>query len=136
MTEVFLNRDLEDLFTKSAHHYSNSVIFTAQNVFSSKRDLTIVRNLSYRIIFSRTADLRYTREIASQISTDTHFLNGCFAMLSQLDTPNELSKKFILHDLHNENPLPEYPVRGNILPGSNGEIIPLLFTPKINISQK
>ena len=50
MAQIFSNKDMEELFTQSSHHYSNSVIYTSQNYFNSKKDQTIIReNLSSKI---------------------------------------------------------------------------------------
>lgn len=130
MNTVFFKKELEQLFTQASNHFSNSCIFTSQNAFNSKRDQTIVRQLSYRIIFNKNAELRYKREISLSFSTDPLLIDGCFAMLNKQKNISELSKKFVLIDQHPKSPLSDYPIRGSILPGPDGEIIPLLFTPR------
>lgn len=127
MKEIFSNPNIEELFTQASHHYSNSIIYTSQNYFNSKRDQTIVRNLSYKIIFCKNVDLRYMRDLSSQFSTNPKFLNGCFALLSQQPAPNGIDNKFILIDCHPQSPMSQFPIRGMILPGKDGEIRPLLF---------
>jgi len=128
MSQIFSNKQNEDLFTQSSHHFSNSVIYTSQNYFNSKRDQTIIRNLSYKIIFFKNVELRYMREISSQFSTDPKFLTNCFSLLNKQETPLELNRKFILVDQHPQSPMAQFPIRGMILPGFDGQIRPLLFT--------
>lgn len=130
MNTVFFKKELEQLFTQASNHYSNSVIFTSQNAFNSKRDQTIVRQLSYRVIFNKNAELRYKREMSLSFSTDPLLIDGCFAMLKKQQNISELNKKFILIDQHPKSPLADYPIRGNIMPGPDGLITPLLFTPR------
>lgn len=127
MGKLFENRQWEELFTQTSHHLSNSVIYTSQNYFNSKRDQTIVRNLSYQIIFYRNADLRYMRNVSAQFSTDPKFFKNCFEILEKEESPKELYKNFILIDNHPMNPWRKYPVRGMIMPRSDGHIRPLLF---------
>jgi len=127
MSQVFHNKNMEQLFTQASHHFSNSVIFTSQNYFNLKRDQTIVRNLSYRCIFNKKAEMRYMREISLSFTTDPLFLDGCFAMLKKQKHPIELNQKFILVDNHVNSPLSDFPFRGMILPREDGEITPLLF---------
>jgi len=130
MNTVFFKKELEQLFTQASNHFSNSCIFTSQNAFNSKRDQTIVRQLSYRIIFNKNAELRYKREISLSFSSDPLLIDGCFEMLKKQKNISELSKKFVLIDQHTKSPLLDYPIRGAILPGPDGEIIPLLFMPR------
>ena len=127
MSKIFDNRHFEELFTQSSHHMSNSVIYTSQNYFNTKRDQTIVRNLSYQIIFYRNADLRYMRNVSGQFSTDPKFFKKCFDLLEQEESPKELYKKFILIDNHPQNPFSKFPVRGMIMPRSDSVIRPLMF---------
>lgn len=128
MNTIFFKKELEQLFTQTSNHYSNSVIFTSQNAFNSKRDQTIIRQLSYRCIFDKSAEVRYKREISLCFTNDPLFIDGCFAMLKKQKDISELSKKFVLIDQHTKSPLSEYPIRGMILPGPDGDITPLLFT--------
>jgi len=129
MEALFTNNNTVELFTRDSHHYSNSIVFTSQNYFSSKRDLTIMRNLSYRIIFFKSGELTYMSSISRQFSRDPAFLEKVFAMLRTEDTPREIDKKFVLIDSHPQDPLPIFPVRAIILPREDGEIRPLHFRP-------
>jgi len=129
MQQIFASPVMEQLFTAASHHFSNSIIFTMQNYYSSKKDLTIQRNLTYRIIFQKSGELRYMRSISSQFSTDANFLDKCFALLDEEESPNSgVDNKFVLFDGHPQAPLRQFPVRGMILPRKDGEIRPILFS--------
>lgn len=130
MNKIFFKKELEELFTEGSHHFKTSVIFCMQNAYASKRDQTIVRQLAYRCIFDKNAEMRYKREISLNFSHDPLFIDGCFAMLRSEQNTTELDRKFILIDQHPKSPLPNYPIRGRILPGPDGDIVPILFTPR------
>ena len=93
-----------------------------------KKDQTIARNLSYKIIFNKVVEERYMRDISSQISNDSKFMKHCFSLLGKQESPNELNKKIILIDQHPQSSWSKFPIRGMILPKSDGHIRPLLFS--------
>ena len=127
MEEIFSSAYLPQFFTRASHHFSNSIIFTCQNYFNSKKDLTITRNLNYKIIFNKSGELIYFSSICRQFSRDPHFLHKAFSLIDEQETPNGIDNRFILLDDHNENPLKTFPVRAMILPRQDGVIRPLLF---------
>lgn len=131
MTEIFATADVENLFTRRSHHYSNDIIFTSQNYFNSKKDLTIVRNLPYKIVFNKRCERRYMLEIGSQLSSDTKYFSQCFELLAQQNPAIPINNKFLLIDSHPESPMGKYPIRGLILPDKDGKIRPLMFPNEI-----
>lgn len=127
MESIFSTPYMSEFFTRTSHHFSNSIIFTSQNYFNNKRDLTITRNLSYKLIFYKTGELTYMSSICRQFSRDPSFLEKIFALLEHEESPNGIDNKFILFDSHPKATMRQFPVRAMILPRKNGEIRPLLF---------
>lgn len=123
--DLFREAYMEDVFTKLSHHWENSIIYTTQNYFNTKRNQTIVRNLNYRIIFNCNTQRRYMADMSSQISSDSNFLRNIFLKMESMQPGNNYL--YILIDQNNISPLKKYPVRAQILPTSDGEIRPLIF---------
>lgn len=123
--DVFREAYMEDVFTKLSHHWENSIIYTTQNYFNTKRNQTIVRNLNYRIIFNCNTQRRYMADLSSQISSDSNFLRNVFFKLESMEPSNNYL--YVLIDQNNISPLKKYPVRAKILPDGDGEIRPLIF---------
>lgn len=127
MEEIFKSNFMPEFFTRGSHHFSNSIIFTSQNYFNTKKDLTIMRNLSYKIIFHKSGELIYMSSICRQFSRDPNFLEKIFALLEEEECPNVIDNRFILFDSHPNVAMRSFPIRAMILPRKDGEIRPLLF---------
>lgn len=56
MAQIFGNSSMEEVFSQNSHHYNFSIVFTSQNFFSSSKNLTIVRQTTYKIIFNDLSD--------------------------------------------------------------------------------
>lgn len=118
-------RYMQDAFTKSSHHWENSIIYTTQNYFHAKQSQNIIRNLHYKIIFNAATQRRYMSEISLHISSDAQFKKKVFHQLSEMEPHND--HLYVLIDGHVHSPLKRYPCRTNILPDEDGEITPLVF---------
>jgi len=129
MDQIFGNPIMEDVFSQNSHHYNCSIIFTSQNYFSSSKNLTIVRQTNYKIIFNDISDKTLLRNISCKIAPSMpSFLSKCFKTLEQYFPTDNYH--YILIDSNPESPMKKLAFRSKILPGSDNIIRPICFFPE------
>jgi len=129
MDQIFGNQAMEDVFSQNSHHYNISIIFTTQNYFSTSRNLTIVRQTNYKIIFNDISDKTLLRNISCKISPSMpSFLSKCFKTLEEFFP--EDNYPYILIDSNPESSMKKLAYRSNILPGPDKKIRPICFFPE------
>jgi hypothetical protein len=117
--------NFDEVFTKSSHHQSLSVIYTNQNYFSKSSTLNVIRNCTHQILFFPN-ELSQLRNISCKYFSTSTFLENCFDQLEE----TKKSKKFLYLMIEMQT-VTEYPkgmnLRSDILPNENGKIIPIIF---------
>jgi hypothetical protein len=123
--DIFSDRQFDEVFTKSSHHQSISIIYTAQNYFEKSSNLNIIRNSTHQILFYPN-ELTQLRNISCKYFKSSNFLQQCFDQLSE----SKMTKKFLYLMIEMEN-VSEFPrgmnVRTDILPNNRGKIVPTIF---------
>jgi hypothetical protein len=117
--------NFDEVFTKSSHHQSLSVIYTNQNYFSKSSTLNIIRNCTHQVLFFPN-ELSQLRNISCKYFSTSTFLENCFDQLEE----TKKSKKFLYLMIEMQT-VTEYPrgmnLRSDILPNEHGKIIPIIF---------
>jgi hypothetical protein len=126
MDEVFNDPRMADTFSKSSHHHSLSIIFTLQNYFHTAKNLTIVRQCSYQVIFDNPSDKTLLRNISCKITPSLpQFLTKCFKILEHYFPDDDFL--YILIDSKKKSPMKKLRIRSKVLPGPDGKIRPICF---------
>lgn len=127
MKPLFENRDMETFFTNEAHGWNTSILYTLQNYFPLKKDLTIVRQTCYKVIFNDVSDKTYLSTISQRISGRSNFLKECFLKLKK-SAPDQ-RYNYIMVDSHPGSDLTHRHlfIKTNIFPSNDKKIRPLFF---------
>jgi len=135
MNEFLSSEAMVQLLSVEVHHFNISVIFTLQNFYApSKFGKTIARNVNYQVLFYNRMDLRETRNISLQISTQPNFLIESFEFLLK-EFPSD--SPYIIIDAHFRNKHKHLFVKSHIFPtnefnlkSKDNELKPIFFFPK------
>jgi hypothetical protein len=121
-----------EFFAVQVHHYNISCVFTLQNYFIQTRfSKSILRNVHYKVFFYNRVDQVELRNISIQIMpTAPDFMLSNFKFLEE-NIPDKFSH-YIVVDGHTRSQLAQLHIRSQIFPNSDGEIIPIFFSPNIN----
>ncbi len=132
MQQILNSSSMVDFFAVKVHHYNISCIFTLQNYFIQTRfSKSILRNVQYKIFFYNRVDQVELRNISMQIMPNApDFMLSNFKFLEE-NIQNKFAN-YILVDGHTHSKLPHLHIRSQIFPNSNGEIIPIIFSPNVN----
>jgi len=128
MNQFLDSSSMVDLMTIGSHHHNLSVFISLQNYFcSSRHGKTIMRNVCIKIFFYNRLDLTELKNISSQIvPKNPNFLESCFNFLFR-KFPEDPSH-YVLVD--GKSKARSFFVRSKVLPGSDGEVRPIIFFPK------
>jgi len=135
MNDFLSSEAMVQLLSVQVHHFNITVIFTLQNFYApSKFGKTLARNVNYQVLFYNRMDLRETRNISLQISTQPNFLTDSFEFLLK-EFPHQ--SPYIVLDGHFRNKHKHLFVKSNIFPtnefnykNNDKEIKPIYFFPK------
>lgn len=135
MNEFLSNEAMVKLLSVEVHHFNITVIFTLQNFYApSKFGKTIARNVNYQVLFFNRIDLRETRNISLQISSQPNFLAESFDFLLR-EFPDESA--YIIIDGSFKNKHKHLFVKSHIFPtnefnfkNKDDEFKPIYFFPK------
>lgn len=127
MIPLFEDRSMELFFTNEAHGWNTSIIYTLQNYFPLKKDLTIVRQTSYKVIFNDVSDKTYLATISQRISGRSNFLKESFLKLKKCAPDQRYN--YIMVDSHPNSDLTHRNlfIKTNIFPGKEKKIRPIFF---------
>ena len=130
MNLVFENKFVEELFIQSSHHNSCSVIFTSQNFYSSSKNRTIMRQLTYKVIFNTLrTDQILLRTLGCQLKTENpNFLIEIFETLEKTYPYDNF--KYIVIDSEPKSVMKSLHIRTHVFPNNDGSITPLCFFSK------
>ena len=132
MSQILNASSMVEFFAVQIHHYNISCIFTLQNYFVQTRfSKSILRNVHYKVFFYNRVDLVELRNISMQIMpTAPDFMLSNFKFL-EANFENKYSH-YILVDGHMRSKMSQLHVRSQIFPNSDGEIVPIVFSPNSN----
>lgn len=127
MVPLFEKKGMEIFFTNESHGWNTSIIYTLQNYFPIKKDLTIVRQTCYKVIFNDVSDKTYLSTISQRISGRSNFLKESFHKLKR-SAPDQ-KYNYIMVDSHPNSDLTHRNlfVKTNIFPSSKDKKIRPIF---------
>jgi hypothetical protein len=115
------------LMSADVHSWNTSIIYTLQNFFFVRKNLTIMRNTLYKVIFNDKSDLPYLNCISQKISGKPLFLQNCFIKLQR--TYPKQKFHYILIDSHSNSEMQRINlhIKSKIFPDQNNKIYPIIF---------
>jgi hypothetical protein len=125
---------MAEIFTRQSHHQAVTVVFTAQNLFNSKKfSKTIARNLTALIVFENNSDVNLSQYISRMCLGKQLFLDKSFKLLNEINSDAKCLK-YLLVRCDTNLISKKYRVFSNIFPDESPEpfnfTIPLVFHEK------